>query len=195
MPNIEKKYTEEDNNVIVTDVTSLEDLMEETELGDDEGGVYELEIPESENSLINFYQNLAEDMEEDELNDIAQAVLENYRIDKEARQKYEEELKLLTGSIGIGTETMSEPFEGACGAVHPLILENVVKSQSKASGEILPADGPVNTVILGPITLDKEKQAQRVKDHMNWQLTKEMTEFYPQQERLLFHLPLMWYCL
>ena len=74
---------------------------------------------------------------------------------------------------------------------HPLIIENAVKFQSKASQELFPSKGPVKTQVVGSPTPEKEKQAQRVKDFMNYQLTEEMPEYFDEFEKMLFHLPLI----
>ena len=55
---------------------------------------------------------------------------------------------------------------------------------------MLPAKGPVDVSIVGEITMDKEAQAERVKDFMNYQITNVMQEYDPEMDQLLFHLPL-----
>jgi len=117
-----------------------------------------------------FYMNLADLMEEDQL-----------------EQTFERGFDLL----GLKLEETTEPFDGACTATHPLIIENAVKFQSKASQELFPSKGPVKTQIVGAQSPDKEKQAQRVKDFMNYQLTEEMPEYFDEFEKMLFHLPLI----
>jgi chaperonin GroES len=93
--------------------------------------------------------------------------------------------------LGLKLQDATEPFEGACTAVHPLLIESAVKFQSKASQELFPAGGPVKTQIIGKQTPDKEMQANRVKDFMNYQLTEQMSEYFDEFERMLFHLPLI----
>jgi len=92
--------------------------------------------------------------------------------------------------LGLKLEETNEPFEGACTAVHPLLIESAVSFQSKAIQELFPAGGPVRTQVLGKTTPDKEEQAQRVKEYMNYQLTELMPEYFDETERMLFHLPL-----
>ena len=93
--------------------------------------------------------------------------------------------------LGIKIEEKNEPFEGACSAQHPLLMESAVKFQSKASAELLPADGPVRTKILGEVTPEKEDKANRVKKHMNWQITEKMTEFFVDSEKMLLAIPII----
>ena len=138
-----------------------------------------------------FYMNLADLMEEDQLEDISNTVLDNYQSDKESREEWEQTFERGFDLLGLKLEETTEPFDGACTATHPLIIENAVKFQSKASQELFPSKGPVKTQVVGAQTPDKEKQAQRVKDFMNYQLTEEMPEYFDEFEKMLFHLPLI----
>ena len=138
-----------------------------------------------------FYMNLADLMEEDQLEEISTTVLDNYQSDKESREEWEQTFERGFDLLGLKLEETTEPFDGACTATHPLIIENAVKFQSKASQELFPSKGPVKTQIVGAQNPEKEKQAQRVKDFMNYQLTEEMPEYFDEFEKMLFHLPLI----
>ena len=138
-----------------------------------------------------FYTNLADLMEEDDLEDIAAIVLDNYQSDKDSRGEWEQTFERGFDLLGLKLEETTEPFEGACTASHPLIIENAVKFQSKASQELFPSKGPIKTQIIGNPTPEKEAQAKRVKDFMNYQITDDMPEYFDEFEKMLFHLPLI----
>ena len=147
---------------------------------------------ESNNELDeDFHQNLVELMDSDELLIIGAQVYDGYNADKESRGEWEQMFERGLDLLGLKLEETSEPFEGAATAVHPLLIESAVKFQSKASAELLPASGPVRTQILGEQTEDKQEQANRIKNFMNYQVTTKMPEFYEESERMLFHLPIM----
>ena len=93
--------------------------------------------------------------------------------------------------LGLKLEDTTEPFEGAATAVHPLLIESAVKFQAKASTELFPAKGPVKAQVLGDATLEKQQQANRVQNFMNYQVTTQMPEYFDEFERMLFHLPLI----
>ena len=105
---------------------------------------------------------------------------------KDWEQSYMEGLDLL----GFKYENRTEPFQGASGATHPVLAEAVTQFQAMAYKELLPSDGPVRTQIVGAITPQKEQQAQRVKDFMNYQIMDQMQEYEPEFDQMLFHLPL-----
>jgi len=137
------------------------------------------------------YENLAEILEEDDLSDIASTVIENYETDKESRSEWEQIFEHGFDLLGLKLQNTTEPFDGACTAVHPLLIESAVKFQSKASQELFPPAGPVRAQVIGANTVPREEQAQRVKQFMNYQLTTQMPEYFDEFERMLFHLPLV----
>ena len=148
------------------------------------------EIVEEEEVIIAHSDNLALYIDERELEDIARQVTQRYQDDKDARQDWEQMFEKGFELLGLKLQETSEPFEGACTAVHPLIIENAVKFQSKASQELFPPKGPVKTQIIGKGSSDKEAQAKRVKEFMNYQISEMMPEYFEEFERLLFQLPI-----
>jgi hypothetical protein len=164
---------------------------------DDDGGVL-VDFAEEENiemgaeeSVGEWFRNLRDDIDEDELSDIGRTLYDNYESDKDSRSEWESMFERGFDLLGLKIEEASEPFEGACTAVHPLLIESAVKFQSKASQELFPPNGPVKAQVLGKHTLEKENQAMRVQNFMNYQLTEQMPEYFDEFERMLFHLPLI----
>ena len=149
------------------------------------------EIEEEVEEPNEFYENLAELMEEQDLDDIAQTVIEKYEADKSSRTEWESMFERGFDLLGLKLEDTTEPFEGAATAVHPLLIESAVKFQSKASGELFPAKGPVKVQVLGDITDSRQRQANRVQNFMNYQVSEQMPEYFDEAERMLFHLPLL----
>ncbi len=148
------------------------------------------EYVEPEEVVIGHSDNLAVHMDERELEEIAQQVSQKYQDDKDSRQDWEQMFEKGFELLGLKLQETSEPFEGACTAVHPLIIENAVKFQSKASQELFPPKGPVKTQIIGKTTPEKEAQAKRVKEFMNYEISEMMPEYFEEFERLLFQLPI-----
>jgi len=138
-----------------------------------------------------FYENLADNLDEERLDEIGNTVIEKYQADKDSRSEWESMFERGFDLLGLKLEDTTEPFEGAATAVHPLIIESAVKFQSKASQELFPPKGPVRAQVLGEVTLEREQQANRVQNFMNYQLTDQMPEYFDEFERMLFHLPLI----
>lgn len=138
-----------------------------------------------------FYKNLVEDIDDDFLDAWGAEIVSDVEADDASREDWLKTIEQGLELLGIKVEEKNSPFKGACSAQHPLLLESAVKFQSKASAELLPADGPVRTKILGDPTIQKEDQANRVKKHMNYQVTEQMTEYYPDTEKLLISVPLI----
>jgi len=137
-----------------------------------------------------FNKNLAEDMDEGELTELAGDLLGDFESDVASRrdwlETYVEGLELL----GLRLEDRTEPWPGACSVYHPLLIEALVKFQSETIMETFPAAGPVKTKIIGKDTPEKEQAAERVRDDMNYQLTEKMPEYRPEHERMLWGLGL-----
>ena len=165
---------------------------------EDGGVVVEFKPPEDdrakeqiEETEEEFYRNLVDDMDEDLLDDIAEQVYDNFTTDKDSRSEWESMFERGFDLLGLKLEEASEPFEGACTAVHPIMIESAVKFQSKAIQELFPPSGPVKSQIIGDVTEEKQNQANRIKQFMNYQLTDLMPEYFDEFERMLFHLPLI----
>jgi hypothetical protein len=161
---------------------------------DTDGGVtvnFGEENIEEEVTAKEYYTNLADDMDEEVLKKVAHTVLENFQADKDSRSEWDSMFERGFDLLGLKLEDATEPFEGACTAVHPLLIESAVKFQSKASQELFPVGGPVKAQILGTQSVEKQEQANRVQNFMNYQLTEQMPEYFDEFERMLFHLPLI----
>lgn len=150
----------------------------------------ELELTPEEETDEDFNANLAEFMDERDLESLASELISDYDEDVASRKDwlttYVDGLELL----GMKIEERSEPWEGACGVYHPLLSEALVKFQAEAMMSMFPAAGPVKTQIIGKETQDKKDAANRVQDDMNYQLTDVMQEYRPEHERMLWGLGL-----
>ena len=154
------------------------------------GTASELEL-EVEAGDSGFYDNLVDILDEDKLDEIGATVIDKFEADKDSRDEWESMFERGFDLLGLKLEDTTEPFEGAATAVHPLLIESAVKFQSKASTELFPAKGPVKAQVLGDATIEKQQQANRVQNFMNYQVTTQMPEYFDEFERMLFHLPLI----
>ena len=134
--------------------------------------------------------NLAEFMQDDSLISIASELQESYDEYKSSRSDWEDGYMKGLDLLGFKYENRSEPIQGASGATHPVLAEAVTQFQALAYNELLPADGPVRTQIVGKVDAMREQQSQRVKDFMNYQLMINMKEYEPEFDQMLFNLPL-----
>jgi len=188
---------EEFKETEVTEVeTPNEDIIEASEdvevTMDDDGGAEVSFDPNAVDPSMaqDHFANLAESLGEEVLSPLGNKLYDQYTEYKESRgdweQSYREGLELL----GFKYERRTEPFRGASGVNHPVLAEAVTQFQAQAYKELLPADGPVRTQILGAITPEKQDQSHRVKDFMNYQIMDQMKEYEPEFDQMLFYLPL-----
>ena len=139
---------------------------------------------------IPFEENLAEYLDPATLNEISSELLSSYQDDVDSRENWYETFRDGLELLGIENDPRSEPFEGASGVYHPLLAEAATHFQAQAYKELLPANGPVDTKIMGASNDPKAMQANRVKDFMNFQLMYKMEEYDPEMDQMLFYLPL-----
>ena len=137
-----------------------------------------------------FGRNLAEEMDMGDLGAVANDLLSEYDSNKASRQDWEDAYSKGLEMLGFNYEERSEPFRGATGVTHPLLAEAATQFQAQAFNEMLPPTGPVRTAVVGSITRDKEAQARRVKEFMNYYITNVMEEYTPEFDQMLFYLPL-----
>jgi hypothetical protein len=166
----------------------LEIEIEDPESVSIKAGGLEIEIlPPGEGE--DFYENIAEEMDENTLQSLGTELLDDIQRDRDSRKDWETAYKEGLTLLGLKYEERTEPWNGACGVFHPMITEAVVRFQSETIMETFPAQGPVKTKIIGKDTREKEEAARRVKDDMNYELTERMPEFRSEHERMLWSLP------
>ena len=164
-----------------TEITPLDDGGVEINF---EPGAFSQEQGES------HFDNLAELLPEETLNPLGSELAQNYQEYKSSRKDWETSYAKGLDLLGFKYETPSQPFQGASGATHPVLSEAVTQFQALAYKELLPADGPVRTRVIGAQTPQKNDQASRVKEFMNYQLMDVMKEYEPEFDQMLFYLPL-----
>ena len=138
----------------------------------------------------NHYDNLVDFMDQSELDTLGSELVGLYKADHESRAKWEESYVKGLDLLGMRFENRTTPWDGACGVFHPLLSEAVVRFQSQTIMEIFPASGPAKTAIVGALTEQKGKQAERVQEYLNYLMTTKMTEYRTETEKLLFSLPI-----
>jgi len=136
-----------------------------------------------------FNENLAEILNEGDIQSLAGDLAEDISNDLASRKDWEEMYKDGITLLGLKFEERTEPWDGACGVFHPMITEAVVRFQSDTIMETFPARGPVKTKIIGRETPQKKESAVRVEEDMNFQLTEKMPEYRPEHEKMLWNLP------
>lgn len=168
------------------DVGSIEIIPEE------DGGVIVDFDPQSKEKgeEVEFDANLAEEIPDRELGRISSELMSEFDANKASRQDWEEAYANGLELLGFTYDERTEPFRGASGVTHPLLAEAATQFQAQAFNELLPSSGPVRTIVIGEDTPEKNNQAQRVKQFMNYYLTNIMEEYTPDMDQMLFYLPL-----
>jgi len=139
---------------------------------------------------MSFDSNLADVLDEGDLNELSQEILGLVDADIDSRKDWAETFVKGLDVLGFKYEERTDPWEGACGVYSTILAEAAIRFQAETMSETFPAAGPVKTKILGEENKDKEDAALRVKADMNYELTERMVEYRPEHERLLYSLGL-----
>jgi len=182
---VRDRSKEMDIEVDVAESNPELDSFEQMEDGSIEFGA---PLPPMDNT--DFYANLADIIDDSDLNSLKNDLMGNIEADKESRSDWEKTYRNGLEYLGMKYEERSAPFEGASGVMHPLLAESVTQFQAQAYNELLPSQGPVKTQVLGMTTPETEQQASRVQEFMNYQLMQVMKEYDPETDQMLFYLPL-----
>tara|TARA_R100001594_G_scaffold78199_2_gene112735 strand:+ start:108 stop:2537 length:2430 start_codon:yes stop_codon:yes gene_type:complete len=160
------------------------------EMEEDGGVVVDFDPRSMDQGSGDFYSNLAEELSDADLSRVATTVLEEFESNKSGRKDWEDTYTNGLELLGFKYQDRTEPFRGATGVTHPLLAEAVTQFQAQAFGELFPSGGPVRTEIVGRVTPEAEKQSERVRHFMNYQITCVMKEYTPEFDQMLFYLPL-----
>ena len=201
MAEIDKSLPNTKTTIEIPGQTEIEQTIQEeiqptdspVEINMSEDGGAEISFDPSVASMPggeDHYANLAEFLDESILTDIGSELDEKYNDYRSSRQDWEMAYTNGLDLLGFKYERRTEPFKGASGVTHPVLAESVTQFQAQAYKELLPADGPVRTQILGLTDRNKEDQAMRVKEFMNYQIMNVMKEYEPEFDQMLFYLPL-----
>ena len=170
-------------------IVEQQEKLVETE----EGKETDITIEEDGSATVNFdpkavtpeggqdhFENLAEFLDDSVLDPLASELMDKYKDYKQSRQEWVESYREGLNLLGFKYITRTEPFRGASSVTHPVLAEAVTQFQAQAYKELLPAEGPVRTQILGNVDVPKEEQSKRVKDFMNYQIMDQMKEYEPE---------------
>jgi hypothetical protein len=177
------------------EVTEQEEIVEQgpVEVIDEEDGGATIDFAPGAVNVAgteSHFDNLADILPEDVLEPIGNEMVDNYMDYKTSRKDWEQSYIQGLDLLGFKYENRTEPFQGASGATHPVLAEAVTQFQAQAYKELLPAEGPVRTAVIGVDSPQISEQSQRVKDYMNYLLMDQMQEYEPEFDQMLFHLPL-----
>jgi hypothetical protein len=153
------------------------------------GGV-EIELTPEEPTEDTFDANLAEFMQEAELQKIASDIMELIEADINSRKDWVDTYVKGLDVLGLRYDEVTEPWDGACGVFSTLLTESAIRFQSESIMETFPAAGPVKTNIIGAWNPKVEEAAKRVQSDMNYQLTDKMPEYRSEHERALWGVAL-----
>ena len=138
-----------------------------------------------------FYANMADELDEGMLDQLATEYLDYIDVDKEARKQRDKQYEEGLRRTGLGKDAPGgATFDGASKVVHPVMAEACVDFAASSTKELLPSDGIVKSNIKSEAKRPQVETADRKVNFLNWQLTEQIAEYRDEMEQLLTQLPL-----
>ena len=195
--NVDRSLLQAPNDMlseVEVDLAQQEDDFLNVEVVDEPDGGAEVVFGEDDlrrgEEPADFFDNLAEFVDDDTLSDVASYVLDSVEDDENSREDWRDTYTKGLDLLGMRYENRTEPFDGATGVIHPILNEAVTQFQAGAYKEMLPSTGPVRANIVGLPSPQVEAQARRVQDYMNYMIMYEMEEYEPEFDQMLYYLGL-----
>jgi hypothetical protein len=154
-----------------------------------EGGAVLSKPQEPQAPEVPFDGNLATLMTEQERQALALRVIDIVERDERSRKPWKDTYARGLDLLGLVYEERTQPWENACGAFHPMLLESVVRFNAQEMSDLFPGAGPVDTKVVGRMTDEKQRQANRVKTDLNNIILRKMQGFRDDTDMLMTALP------
>lgn len=143
-----------------------------------------------------WFSNLAEDLDEGELNRISGDLLRGIKEDEDSRTEWLEARANGIKLMGLQVEVPGQqgaadgaPVEGMSKVRHPLLQEAVIRFASVARSELLPTDGPIKIRNDdNNAGVQEDQMANALEADANHYLTVTASEYYPDTDRMLIML-------
>lgn len=137
-----------------------------------------------------FFENLITRMPPRALMLLQARLEEDSQLAEESNKPWLDQLAegIRRSGVSADRSTGSQPFPGASMAIYPMITMAAIDLKARTTKELLPANGPVKTQVVGEPTPEKTEKADRVARFMNWQLTNQIEEYRLETEKLLMML-------
>jgi hypothetical protein len=191
--NLEEALEQQDEMDDLEQELGLEEDQAEEEVIELEDGsvVINYKPTEGPQRQPEFYANLAEEFNDDLLDELADRYIEYIEIDREARKERDKQYEDGIRRTGLGKDAPGgATFDGASKVVHPVMAEACVDFAASAARELLPPEGIVKSEIKGIADRKRNETAENKAEFMNWQLAEQIPEYRDEMEILLTQVPL-----
>lgn len=137
--------------------------------------------------------NIAEQLDDEKLEEIGEAVHKGYMLDVNSKGKWDENIEEWIKLATQIKEDKTYPWPKASNVKYPILATSAMQFAARAYPSLVPADGKVvQAKVIGkdPQGL-KQASAERVSAHMSYQLLHEMEDWEEDMDRLLVQLPIV----
>lgn len=134
--------------------------------------------------------NLAENLDEDTLTEIAETVIEEFENDLESRRQWEQMHAHWLNLYYQQDKPVNGPWDGSSDESVPLLVEACNQFQARAYKAFFPNRKIVKAIPAGKTDEKAEERADRVSKHLSYQLVDKDRTYKEDKDSLLLSLPL-----
>lgn len=146
-------------------------------------------VPEKLRSLM-ASANIVADISDAKAAEIAAAVVAEYEIDKQSREKLEEVWKAASDLVMLVAEEKNYPFDKASNVKYPLVTTAALQFNARAYSAIVQGNRAAKCITWGADEDGaKAARAERVSEHLSYQLLSQMPEWEEDTDRLTIIVP------
>ena len=151
---------------------------------------------EVENSPLHIRDIIAAESVTDLLDDtqlanIGQRCLTDLEIDENSRKDWLVSYRKWLDTAMQVAKSKTTPWPVAANVIVPILTTASIQFHARAYPAIVDNAQLVKVKALGPQNEDKSARADRISDHMTWQLTEDMPSWEEETDRLLLMLPII----
>lgn len=143
-----------------------------------------------------FDENLAKYIDRSKLDGLASKVIEWVRNDRASRKDWEDREAMGVVKLGVTSEQVGgiraamPSADWASTGTHPGLMQACIQFWARAHGEMWQAGAPAKAVVKGASDENRQAQAKRVSDYLNYLYSEDMPAGAQEMSRMLFRLPL-----
>ena len=136
--------------------------------------------------------NVAEEVDDDTLGVLGDKVLREYKIDEGSRADWKQKAERALERARLKRESKSYPWDGAANVKFPLLTTASLQFAARAYPAIVEGKRIVKAQVQGSDPNgEKRAKADRISEHMSYQLMNQMPEWEEDTDTLLHQIPIV----
>lgn len=135
-------------------------------------------------------RNYAEEIDEQALGGLGAEIVQQIDMDLQSREEWEEQNDMWMALAAQFLEEKNFPWPKASAVKYPLLATASLQFHARSFPALVTEQNLVKVRKHGEPSEEKNQRAERVREHMSWQILENMEEWQDDMDRLLYILPI-----